>query len=116
MNSNELGIIRELCKALNVPFLEKQVWPDKEVLSTIKKDAVSWGFCDQETADNLTPNMLLSVVYPNEIVAPQYKVMIDWTEFKGERIGEKWFSEYEAVKTYLEIKFGKYGEIEYAKL
>lgn len=126
MSGSEMHIIRELCKALDVPFLEKKTWPTKEVEEDIRNDAVALGIIKEEDkykrpAAMLQREMNNSITTfrikdkPDDFFAPAYKVMLDWTEFNGERIGEKWFSEYYAAKTYLEIKHGRYGDIEYVK-
>lgn len=126
MNENEMGIIRELCKALNVPFLEKKTWPTKEIEEEIRNDAVAFGFIKEEDKYKHSISMIQALIddgvhfcwdarKPEDFFAPLYKVMLDWTEVYGKRIGEKWFSEYHAAKTYLEIKHGKYGDIDYVR-
>jgi len=127
MNENEMCIIRELCKALNVPFLEKKVWPTKEVEEDIRNDAVTLGFIKEKDKYKHSASMIQAVIdegthfcwdarKPEDFFAPLYKVKLDTVIFEGEEIDAKWFSEYHAAKTYLEIKHGRYGDIDYVRL
>ena len=125
MNTDEMYIIKELCRALGVNFLEKKVWPTKEVEEEIRNDAVRFGFIEEKDKYKHSPQALQASMnhsfcweqhHPDPFLAPVYKVKLDTVMFNDIEVDAKWFSEYQAAKTYLEIKFGKYGEIEIMNL
>lgn len=125
MSESEMVILREVCKALDVSFEAIQTWPDEEAEESIRNDAVALGIIKKEDKYKRPVGMLhaemnrLDSLGSSDLdmyLAPRYTVKLDIVEFEGEEIDAKPFKEYHAAKTYLEIKHGRYGDIDYVRL
>ena len=98
MNETEAGQLSELCTALGITFRRIKKWPKKETVKYVNRMRL-------EGSDDL---------FPDDYLAPLYNVEIEFNEFEGQPIPGKFFMHYHSAITYLEIKFGKYGDIKCA--